>query len=271
MTDSFIHKKSLGQHFLKNDFVPKKMCAAASIAPGDTVLEIGPGTGVLTRELLLSGATVIALEADRRAITTLRESFVRELAIGQLTVHEYDARSLDTVALGLENGNYKVVANIPYYLSGFLFRALLASPAQPHTLVFLVQKEVAIRIARAKKESLLSLSVKVFGDPIYVATISRGQFIPPPQVDSAILSVRNISRHRLAGLSEKDFFELLHLGFGQKRKQLLGNLSEHYSREHLTTLFAACGLPPNARAEDVPLAGWIQLSTRLLSPVISTA
>lgn len=274
MKEKFEHKKSLGQHFLNSDYVPKQMCEAAGLeedsaagakGAGRTVLEIGPGTGILTREILSRGANVVAVEADTRAISSLEENFASEIAHGQLTIHHHDARTLDPSQFGLENHSYIVISNIPYYLSGSLFRSLLDTDCQPSDLVFLVQKEVAERIARDPKESLLSLSVKAFGDPTYICTVKRGHFTPPPKVDSAVIAVRNISRGNFSEISPTDFFTLLHLGFGQKRKQLLGNLAARYEREQLTTLFSALQLPLTIRAEDIPPTTWLTLATHLLS------
>jgi 16S rRNA (adenine1518-N6/adenine1519-N6)-dimethyltransferase len=208
---------------------------------------------------------VIALEADTRALESLEVTFASEIAAGQLTLHHHDVRHLKPDDFGLTDGGYKVVANIPYYLSGFLFRTLLESDCQPNTLVFLVQKEVAARIARDKKESLLSLSVKAFGDPTYICTISRGHFTPPPKIDSAIIAVTDISRARLGNLPTEAFFELIHLGFGQKRKQLIGNLSQKYERWELESILASLNLQLTVRAEDVPLETWIKLAALLQS------
>lgn len=266
MSEKFEHKKSLGQHFLNSDYVPKQMCDAADLVVGEIVLEVGPGTGALTKELLARGAKVIALEADPRAIESLQETFAAQIIEGQLSIHHHDVRELNPADFGLKNEGYKVVANIPYYISGLLFRTFLESDCKPNTLVFLVQKEVAARIARDKKESLLSLSVKVFGDPTYICTVGRSHFTPPPNVDSAIIAVKDISEARLSGLNIKDFFTLLHLGFGQKRKQLLGNLSATMPRGALETLFPSLGLQLTVRAEDISPSTWIALATHLLSP-----
>mgnify|MGYP002622399782 CR=1 FL=1 len=259
MNERLEDKKSLGQHFLTSDVVPKWMCDAGAVGAGDVVFEIGPGSGVLTKELLARGARVIGLEADPRAIEVLQNQYVEEIASGALTLIHGDARQLNLQQLGLTAGEYKAIANIPYYLSGQLFRTILDSDCQPSDLVFLVQKEVAERIARDDKESLLSLSVKVFGDPTYVRTVSAGHFTPKPAVDSAIIAIHNISTERLSDLKRTDFFDILHLGFAQKRKQLLGNLSKHYEREHLTHIFSTVGLPTDVRAEDVPLTTWLVL------------
>lgn len=263
MTDKFEHKKSLGQHFLNSDYVPKKMCLAGGVGRGDIVLEIGPGTGVLTKELLTHGATVIAMEADERAITALEASFPQEIARQQLVIHHHDARQLNPRTFGLLDKKFKVVSNIPYYLSGLLFRSLLDTDCRPSSLVFLVQKELAERIARARKESLLSLSIKLFGDPTYICTIKRSHFTPPPKVDSAIILVSNISNDRLAGLTADFIFEILHLGFGQKRKQLVGNLAQKYARQQIQNILHQLNLPETVRAEDIPLDTWIKICTDL--------
>lgn len=256
-------KKSLGQHFLNNPHIPRLMADAGCVGEGDTVLEIGPGTGVLTRELLARGARVIAVEVDDRAIASLEESFRAEISAQKLVISKCDVSSTPIASLGVTRGAYKVVANIPYYLSGKLFRAFFETEAQPSCLVFLVQREVGERIARDTKESLLSLSVKVFGTPRYVKTVARGNFTPPPKVDSAIISVSSISRSNFTQVSEERFFELIHAGFAAKRKQLFGNLSKIIKKEALTHTFSTLNLSPKVRAEDVPLATWLRLTELL--------
>ncbi len=268
-TNPFEKKKSLGQNFLTSAIVPGWMCDAAEIQPGELVVEIGPGTGALTRVLLERGAVVIALEADTRAITSLTANFPDHITNGQLTLHHTDARTYDPVALGLTHQNFKVVANIPYYLTGFLFRVILEQPIQPSTLVFLIQKEVAERIARSQKTSLLSLSVAIFGAASYIRSVSRGHFAPQPAVDSAIIAVRNIGHLHLNFADLPLFFNLLKLGFGQKRKQLLGNLAKQYDRTHLVLLFQSQLLPPTIRAEDVDLESWVRLTKEFLAQSIT--
>ena len=252
-------KKSLGQHFLNNVHVPQAMADAGMIQAGDIVLEIGPGTGVLTQELLKRGARVIALETDQRAIEALNATFGDEIMAQKLTIIHKDVRSLDLEALGLRPRAFKIVANIPYYLSGHLFRTFLEAEIQPSTLIFLVQREVAERIARDPKESLLSLSVKVFGDPKYIKTVGKGNFTPQPKVDSAIIAVSNISKDRLSGISQDFFFTILHEAFKSKRKQLMGNLKPRFTPEILEPIFAQHDISPKIRAEDIPLATWILL------------
>ncbi len=264
---TFFTKKSLGQHFLNNSRIPERMAEAGHVREGDTVLEIGPGTGALTQALLKRGARVIALEADRRAITVLRDTFLSHITEGRLVLIHGDARTipLRTLHPDITSGRYKVVANIPYYLSGMLFRTFLESDTQPSDLVFLVQKEVALRIARDTKESLLSLSIKVYGEPEYVATVKKGNFTPQPKIDSAIIAVHDISKKNFRNIEESTFFELIHVGFKSKRKQLISNLSDKYDRETLRTDFAKLGIREDVRAEDLGVHMWLSLGERLFT------
>jgi 16S rRNA (adenine1518-N6/adenine1519-N6)-dimethyltransferase len=269
MNEKFETKKSLGQHFLNSAAVPRLLCDAGDVKKDDLVLEIGPGTGVLTREILARGATVIALEADRRAIEVLKRDFAADISSARLRVVETDVRKLDLRSLGLADHSFKVVANIPYYLTGHLFRVFLEGDTQPRSLVFLVQKEVgkraAANLSRGGKESLLSLSIKAFGEPEYMRTVGKGHFTPPPKVDSAIIRVSDIGRERFGRLAPAAFFEVLHLGFGAKRKQLLGNLAKRYDRQSVAKAFEALGLASDIRAEDIDIDTWIKLAKKLSS------
>lgn len=237
-------RKSLGQHFLKNAFYLNAIADAAEIKKGEKVLEIGPGDGALTEALLNRGARVVAIEKDSRLIPTL----IKKLKNKNFKVIEGDALDIDASIFR----KFKLVGNIPYYITGALLKKFLSAKHQPDILVFLVQKEVAERIARSKKESILSLSVKAYGEPKIIKAVPRGAFSPPPKVDSAILQIKNISRKKFAGAThEKKFFELLRAGFGQKRKLLKNNVRADLK---------AAGIPENARAEDVPLEKWLALS-----------
>ena len=250
-------KKSLGQHFLHNKHYLNMVVDAAPIQKGETVLEIGPGEGALTEALLERGAKVIALEKDHRLIELLREKFKGK----KFEVIEGDALVFDISNTFSKTQKYKVVGNIPYYITGALFKKFLSEKSQPSTLVFLIQKEVAERIARSKKESILSLSIKAYGTPKYIKTVPRGAFVPPPNVDSAILLVSNISRKNFKNAAhEERFFELLRAGFGQKRKLLVSNLKKLLGPDYASVL-QNTGIDPKARAEDVALAAWLALSS----------
>lgn len=255
----FEHKRSLGQNFLTSGVVPNWMVEAAAVSDSDIILEIGPGTGMLTKALLAKKAKVIAIEADLRAIEQLQLNFPDEISSGLLTIHHGDAREITPQTLGLKDHSFKVVANIPYYLSGFLLRSFLETNIQPSALTFLIQKELAHRIVRDKKESLLALSVKAFGQPIYNKNVGKGHFHPMPKVDSAILTIKSINRDNFKQVDTILFFEILHLGLGKKRKQLLANLTEKYEREFLQQVFTTLNISLKARGEDLELSTWLKL------------
>jgi 16S rRNA (adenine1518-N6/adenine1519-N6)-dimethyltransferase len=259
-------KKSLGQHFLNSPSVLAKIVEAAHISADETILEIGPGTGVLTNALLKTGARVIAVEKDDRAIDLLKQRFSNELATGKFVLHRADILETDRASFGLKNGGYAVVANIPYYITGAILESFLEYKPRPNRMILLVQKEVAERIvARDGKESILSISVKAFGTPKIIAAVPRGAFTPPPNVDSAILAIENISD---IGFKKKDvpikrFFEVLKTGFAHKRKFALRNLESVFTdKGSALKAWGNAGLNEKARAEDLTLDQWFDISSR---------
>ena len=253
----------LGQHFLTGTWAAAKLAEVALPAPDTLAVEIGPGKGALTKELLRAGARVVAIEKDTSLVPILENTFQEELASGRLTLITGDVR--DIVPGDATQGEpYVLAANIPYYITGEIIRAYLTASHQPFRAALLVQKAVAERVvARDGKESILSLSVKVFGNPHIAAKVSKGNFSPPPSVDSAILVIDDISRARLQGASEKLFFETVRTGFSSKRKLLAGNLAKRWGREQTAGALDASGIAPGARAEDVPLDAWIRLTNTL--------
>jgi len=253
-------KKSLGQNFLMHASTGERIADAAGLTPDSTVLEIGPGTGMLTKALLARAKKVIAVEADHELIAPLRETFAEEIQQGRFELVEGDVRSFDTNTI---KGAYSLVANIPYYITGEILRQFLTAEHQPTDITVLVQKEVAVRIAREKKESLLSLSVKVYGTPSYVFTVPRGAFRPAPNVDSAVLRIANISRDRFIRGSEARFFEIIRAGFAHKRKQLANNLELVSTPEKIASVFSELQLSPKIRSEELSLEQWLTLSSVL--------
>ena len=250
----------LGQHFLTGTWAAKKLVEAAGIGAEDLVLEIGPGKGALTDELLKTGARVVAIEKDVDLVAQLRGGSRRD----RLVVINADVRDIDPRALGLRAGRYILAANIPYYITGEILRTFLSAEEQPTTMALLVQKEVAERVvARDGKESILSISVKAYGEPGIAAKVARGNFSPPPSVDSAILVVRHISRTFFENIDEEFFFNVVRLGFSSKRKLLASNLAKEFGREKVGDAFGAAGLPEKARAEDVALEQWKSLAGSL--------
>ena len=264
----------LGQHFLVNLQMAKAVAEGARVMKNDLVLEIGPGKGMLTRVLLSMGAHVVAVEKDPAMVAVLNETFKKEISDQRLVVREDDIRNfltLSTIYSPLST-SYKVAANIPYYITGELLRMFLTAESQPQSIAFLVQKEVAERITGygkrktdgTMKESILSLSVKTYGTPRYVKTVSRGNFNPQPSVDSAILAITDISRKNFSakGGLEEMFFKVVKAGFAQKRKTLGGNLKRVFGAKAEGALLV-CGIDAKTRAEDVPLTQWLTLAKNL--------
>lgn len=254
-------KKHLGQHFLTSKAVLRDMIEAAAIQECDTVLEIGPGKGVLTRALLETGAHVIAVETDADMISVLEEYFNDFLESKQLILIHEDILNISIKTY--VQSPYKLVANIPYYITGEIIRRFLSEDAPPISMTLLVQKEVAYRIARDTKESILSISVKVFGVPRYVTTVPARYFSPAPKVDSAVLHISDISKSFFTDISEKHFFNIVKNGFSSKRKMLLNNLSSFASKETLLQVFMSLDLSEKIRAEEVKLAEWKELAKKL--------
>ena len=254
-------KKSLGQHFLRSNSAVKAIVGAGKLTTEDVVLEIGPGEGVLTHALLSSGAKVIAIEKDADLIPILRERFESELQSKQLEIIEGDALLFDPKAHGLKPQKYKLIANIPYYITGAIFEKYLTEKTPPETVVVLIQKEVATRIvARDGKESILSLSVKAFGTPKIIAKVPASAFRPAPKVDSAIIAVEQIKIDTGAG---ERFFQIVKAGFAHKRKLLARNLEEVSEKNTITKIFAENDISPNARAEDIKLDIWLKIAKEL--------
>lgn len=256
-------KKSLGQHFLTSEAAVYHMVTASEAKKGDMVLEIGPGKGVLTKALLATGANVVVVEKDDRMIPVLSETFATEIENKQLTIREGDILTTDLEKI-VQGKNYTVVANIPYYITGEILRLFLEHTHQPKSMTLLVQKEVAERIvARDKKESILSLSVKAFGTPSIISIVKKGSFFPIPNVDSAIIHIAHISKEALGGVSSEHFFTVVKTGFSHKRKILISNLKELYTKDTLSRAFAELSLSEDVRGEDLDVSVWINLASKL--------
>lgn len=216
-------KKSLGQNFLKSQKALYTMVEAGEVVPDDTVIEIGPGKGALTKVLLETGATVIAFEKDHRLIELLQGEFAEYIKNKKFFLYEKDV--LDVDVQDFVEKKYKLIANIPYYITGEITRRFLTSEYKPECMILLVQKEVADRIVDTK-ESILSLSVKVFGAPKKVMIVKKEYFSPAPKVDSAIIKISNI-QNLFTKQQEAIFFEIIKKAFGQKRKKLNTTLKEY--------------------------------------------
>lgn len=252
-------KKSLGQNFLKSKSALSAMISAGEVTSKDTIVEIGPGKGALTENLLATGATVIAIETDHELVGYLSEKFSVQIFEKKLQLIEADILKFDLSFL--KNKKYKLIANIPYYITGAIIRKFLSSECQPYTMVLLVQKEVAERIvARDGKESILSIAVKVYGSPKLIMKVPARYFSPAPKVDSAIISIADISKNNLKRINEEMFFKVLHAGFVHKRKMLIGNLNIlGISSATIRSIFEKIGISPSARAETLTIQEWLTL------------
>lgn len=250
-----IPKKSMGQNFLTSEQAVLDIVKTANIEKGSLVLEVGPGKGVLTEKLLSAGAVVLAIEKDDLLTNSLNEKFEKKISNKKLHLENSDVLDLNfSQHKLLKNKNYKIVANIPYNITGILLRKIFSETNPPSMVVLMVQKEVAERIvARNKKESMLSISIKAYGEPKYIKTIKAGSFFPKPKVDSAIILIDKINKNNFKNISEKDFFETMKKGFSSKRKMLKKNLN--CSSDILKT----CELSDKIRAEDISLENWLCL------------
>jgi len=257
MKKKFLKKKSLGQNFLKSQSALNTIISSAELVADDIVLEVGPGQGVLTEKLLPLVKTVVAVEKDRRLIPILEEKFKKEIGNKKLEIIEGDILSKELDELGLESEKYKIVANIPYYITGKFLRKFLENEKQPTLITVMVQKEVADRIvAKDGKESILSISVKAYGEPVLIKKVPKGSFSPPPKVDSAILLIKNISKDFFNNVSEEFFFKIMKTGFSHKRKILSKNLTGVFSKDELQRKLRKLGVDENERPEKISLGNW---------------
>jgi 16S rRNA (adenine1518-N6/adenine1519-N6)-dimethyltransferase len=254
--------KGLGQNFLQDPLALEKIVSAAEIQSNDTVLEIGPGLGSLTRYLAVSAKEVVAVELDEKLLPPLKAILT---PYQNIRLIHGDILKLSPKDLKLEN-DYIVVANIPYYITSAVIRHLLESEAKPRRIVLTVQKEVAQRIcAEPGDMSLLALSVQVYGKPRIAAHIPANAFFPAPKVDSAVLIVDIYSSPRIKEELMTTFFKLIKAGFSQKRKTLRNSLSSglHIPPTEAAGLLTQVNIDPQRRAETLSIEEWEKLSENL--------
>ncbi len=252
-------KKGLGQNFLIDEAALQKIVLAAAIEPGDTVLEIGPGLGSLTRQLAICAREVIAVELDHKLIPPLKEVIA---SFDNVTVLQGDILEQDIKTL-ITTDQYAVVANIPYYITSAVIRHLLEAPVKPTGMVLTIQKEVAMRIcATPPNMNLLALSVQVYGSPKISAKIPAGAFYPAPNVDSAVIHIDLFDKPTIPPPYTEIFFKLAKAGFSQKRKNLRNSLSGGLGRpkNQIVDLLATANIDPTRRAETLNLEEWEQLA-----------
>lgn len=289
-------KKSLGQNFLNDEDVVEKIIEAGELSKKDKILEIGPGRGFLTRELVKNSAEVLAVEKDEELVKYCRNNLPQK----NLDILEGDVLKLNwkeiltnrgflgisslskvrgkteqrTEFTELVNGetrgnfdekicqtrnSYKLIANIPYYITGKILRLFLENDFKPQILVLMIQKEVAERICQKPgKHSVLSLSVQYFGEPEIIQTVPREKFEPVPEVDSAILKIK-LNRKKGSSLDlEKKFFRLVKIGFSSPRKTFLNNLSAglKIEKQKIEEKLKQFGFDKNTRAQELRIEDW---------------
>jgi len=250
--------KVMGQNFLIDEIVLGKIVNSAELSEKDAVIEIGPGLGTLTAELSKKSGKVVAIEKDRTLAKLLQGKFknteivegdVLKLNIGEL------------VEKNFQKDGYKLVANIPYYITSKIIKYFLECAKQPELMVLLVQKEVALRICeKAGKHSVLSLSVQIYGEPEIISFVGKNSFYPAPEVDSAIIRIKNLHKEKEEDYYRK-IFRMIKIGFSSKRKKLSNNLSGglYLEKSEIEEKLLKIGLGPNARAQELSLQDWEKL------------
>ncbi len=258
--------KSFGQNFLINRGILDKIVRAADIKEDDTIVEVGPGLGVLTMELAKKAKRVIAVEKDRKMVEILKE---RLKDLKNVEIIHADALKLSSINFSLPIG-YKVVANLPYNVATAIIRMFLENPPlgkQPGSMTLMVQKEVGQRIcAKPPEMSILSISVQIYGKPEIISKVSAGSFWPMPKVDSAILKITNIHNPEI---NTKLFFQILKAGFSQPRKQIGGNLAKglKLNKVEVQAWLLQNNIEVDRRAETLSINAWVTLTKTF--PIIS--
>jgi 16S rRNA (adenine1518-N6/adenine1519-N6)-dimethyltransferase len=257
--------KYLGQNFLIDKNVVKKIIRAANLKPQDIVLEIGPGTGVLTQAIAKRVKKVIAVEKDPRMCKLLKENLK--------DFNNIEIISADILKLvidrdyynspGLLQKNYKVIANLPFYITAPVIRKFLEAKNPAQEMFLIIQKEVAQRIyAKPGQMSILAVSVQFYADVKILFYVSKKSFTPQPKVDSAIIQIKPNKKYKA---DKNKFFKIVKAGFSQPRKQLINNLSKKLKldKEKLSPLLVKINIKPSQRAQSLSIQDWIELSKML--------
>ena len=275
--------KSLGQNFLVDEKVLAKIIQTAELGKNDLVIEIGPGLGVLTKELSKKCGQVIAIEKDKKLAEVLKKEFTQNGSAGlkpqwsQHIIPPPDKGGLggveiindDILKINLEelieryssDKKYKLISNIPYCITSPAIKLFLENKIQPEIIILLVQKEVAERIcADAGKLSILALSVQIYGKPEIIEYVDKSSFYPEPKVDSAILKISGIKKE-FPDNYYQEIFRIIKIGFSSKRKKLINNLSTglQISKSEAEKILRQAKINPNARAQELELEDWKKL------------
>lgn len=261
-------KKSLGQHFLVDKGVLHRIVSAAELTSEDTVIEVGPGLGVLTKELARRAGRVIAVEADPNLASALRE-VVADIDIISTDILETDPALL-LASSGVEGASpsYKVVANIPYYITSPILRHFLEASLKPSLIVVMVQKEVGEAIvAQPGRMSLLAVSIQFYGKPVIVDHVPARSFYPPPKVDSVILRIKVHEQPPVSVPQANKFFDVVRAGFSAPRKQLRNALAQGLGipPKEAANLLERAMIDPQRRAETLHLEEWARICEEINS------
>ena len=263
-------RKGLGQHFLVDEEVLKLITSAAELTPTDIVMEIGPGLGVLTKELARQAGWVMAIELDSKLAAILKKTLA---SFDNVAIINEDILDIDPAALLQEQKTkfppaisspfgYKVVANLPYYITSPVLRHFLEASVKPEIIIVMVQKEVAeVIVAKPGQMSVLSISVQFYGEPRIIGYVPAQCFYPAPKVDSAILRIDLYPQPTVAVTDERSFFELVRAGFAASRKQIGNSLAQglELPKTEALSLLGKANIVPQRRAETLTLEEWARL------------
>lgn len=243
--------KDLGQHFLIDGEVLRAIVAAARIEASDHIVEIGPGIGVLTRELLKHAGMVTAIELDERLIPLLKEF------TATMPNTTFSILNSNVLSTPLPTTPYKIVANIPYHITSPLLRHAFLESRPPHAMTLLIQREVAEKICDQHDRGMLTILVQLFGQPHIVRHVPASAFLPPPQVESSVLHIACFDEPKASPAVIKQIFRLAKVGFGQKRKMLrnsIGGIPQ--GMEHMQQT----GIDPTGRPQELTIEKWMDLA-----------
>ena len=252
-------KKSLGQNFLRDSQVLQKIVDSADIVPDDFIIEIGPGEGVLTELLIKKAKQVIAIEIDNNLATLLEKKFSAE---PNIKIINEDILKINFPKLLQDNNisNYKIVANIPYYITSPIMRLLLEQANQPTEIILTIQKEVAQRItAKAGALSILAVAIQYYSRPEFLFEVKKEAFFPVPKIDSGV--IRLVPTRKLRAEKDKHFFQIVRSGFSARRKTLVNNLANglQLDKKIVEEKLKIAGLSPAIRAQELDVTTWEKL------------
>jgi len=253
-------KKQLGQNFLIDKGVIEKIIKLGSITEKDTILEVGPGQGSLTYALFSNAKKVIAVEKDEKLYHYLLKKFENIKNVKFVNENILNFLVLSIKYKVLRGGKYKVVGNIPYYLTSHLIRELLSLENKPSEIILMVQKEVAERICAKKGNmNLLAISTQIFSEPEILFCVSKNSFWPKPKVDSTVIKLKVYKSCKVG--NPEEFMKFVHMGFTAKRKLVVNNLAKGLDipKEKIYDIFRVAGIGLNSRAQDLSIEDWLSV------------